>query len=58
MLFWESKLIHKLRGKSNNYFSYLACVPSLHYVGNMKAEDKTFHVMIMDLLGPSLEDLF
>ena len=51
MLFWESKLIHKLRGKTN--------VPNLHYVGDEKTEDgKHYHIMVMDLLGSSLEDLF
>lgn len=51
MLFWESKLIHKLRGKTE--------VPLLHFVGDEKTEDgKMFHVMVMDLLGKSLEDLF
>ncbi|CDW89714.1 UNKNOWN [Stylonychia lemnae] len=51
MLFWESKLIHKLRGKT--------CVPGLHYVGTDNSnESSQFHVMIMDMLGPSLEDLF
>ena len=51
MLFWESKLIHKLRGKTY--------VPFLHFVGDEKTEDgKAFHVMVMDLLGKSLEDLF
>jgi len=51
MLFWESKLIHKLRGKTH--------VPMLHFVGDEKTEDgKTYHVMVMDLLGKSLEDLF
>ena len=51
MLFWESKLIHKLRGKT--------AVPNLHFVGDEKTEDgKMFHVMVMDLLGKSLEDLF
>ena len=51
MLFWESKLIHKLRGKTH--------VPFLHFVGEEKAEDgKVYHVMVMDLLGKSLEDLF
>jgi serine/threonine protein kinase len=51
MLFWESKLIHKLRGKTQ--------VPLLHFVGDEKTEDgKMFHVMVMDLLGKSLEDLF
>jgi hypothetical protein len=67
MLYWESKLIHKLRGKSNiNLLIFgklltdvLACVPNLHFVGDEKTEDgKTFHVMVMDLLGKSLEDLF
>ena len=51
MLFWESKLIHKLRGKT--------FVPFLHFVGDEKSEDgKAYHVMVMDLLGKSLEDLF
>jgi len=51
MLFWESKLIHKLRGKTY--------VPDLHFVGDEKTEDgKLYHVMVMDLLGKSLEDLF
>lgn len=51
MLFWESKLIHKLRGKTN--------IPQLYYIGTDKANEKNpFHVMVMDMLGPSLEDLF
>lgn len=51
MLFWESKLIHKMRGKT--------FVPFLHFVGDEKTDDgKMFHVMVMDLLGKSLEDLF
>lgn len=52
MLFWESKLIHRLK-KSG-------CVPSLHYIGTDSKLEKTFscHIMVMDLLGPSLEDLF
>jgi hypothetical protein len=51
MLFWESKLIHKLRGKT--------FVPFLHFVGDEKTDDgKMYHVMVMDLLGKSLEDLF
>ncbi len=64
MLYWESKLIHKLRGKSKTYSNdnnciNIACVPNLHFVGDEKTEDnKTYHVMVMDLLGKSLEDLF
>lgn len=51
MLFWESKLIHKLRGKT--------CVPGLYYIGtDSSTPNQHFHVMVMDLLGPSLEDLF
>jgi len=51
MLFWESKLIHKLRGKT--------CVPSLYYIGtDSSVANNNFHVMVMDLLGPSIEDLF
>jgi len=34
-------------------------VPNLHFVGDEKTDDnKTYHVMVMDLLGKSLEDLF
>lgn len=60
MLFWEGKLIHKLRGKSKYLVTYCkAHVPHLHFVGDEKTEDgKQYHVMVMDLLGPSLEDLF
>jgi serine/threonine protein kinase len=51
MLFWESKLIHKLRGKTS--------VPSLYYIGtDNSVPNSSFHVMVMDMLGPSLEDLF
>ena len=64
MLFWESKLIHKLRGKSKRSINFqlsfwVACVPGLYYVGtDTSMEKQHFHVMVMDLLGPSLEDLF
>lgn len=41
MLFWESKLIHKLRGKT--------LVPGLYYIGtDNSVEGKSFHVMVMD----------
>jgi serine/threonine protein kinase len=41
MLFWESKLIHKLRNKTY--------VPNLHFVGDEKTDDgKVYHVMVMD----------
>ena len=34
-------------------------MPNLHFVGDEKSEDgKQYHVMVMDLLGKSLEDLF
>lgn len=34
-------------------------MPNLHFVGDEKQdENKVFHVMVMDLLGKSLEDLF
>ena len=37
----------------------LACVPSLYYVGTDTSQpNNNFHVMVMDLLGPSLEDVF
>ena len=51
MLFWESKIVHKLRGKTE--------VPNLYYIGtDNSVPGMSFHVMIMDLLGPSIEDLF
>ena len=50
MLFWESKLIHCLLEK--------AMVPKLYFVGDDTSDpNQHFHVMIMDQLGPSLEDL-
>ena len=51
MLMQESRLIHKLRGKTS--------VPHLHCSGNVKCTNsRTLHVIVMDLLGPSLEELF
>ena len=51
MLVWESRLIHKLRGKT--------AVPNLHASGNEKtATGRNYHIMVMDLLGNTLEDLF
>ena len=40
-------------------FSYTACVPGLYYIGTDSSNpNQHFHVMVMDMLGPSLEDLF
>ena len=51
MLFWESKIMNKLRGKSG--------IPNIHFVGNEKTVDgKVYHIIIMDLLGKSSEELF
>ena len=51
MLFWEAKLIHKMRGKLN--------LPHLHFVGEEKTNNgKFYYVMVMELLGKSLEELF
>ena len=37
----------------------IACVPGLYYIGtDSSVPNHQFHVMVMDLLGPSLEDLF
>jgi len=50
-LFWEHKLIKRLRDKT--------IVPHAIYIGTDKSnKNNVFHVMVMDLLGPSLEDLF
>jgi len=44
ILYWESKLIHILRGKT--------AIPNLHYVGEEKCKNgKSIHIMVMDLLG-------
>jgi predicted Ser/Thr protein kinase len=51
MLFWEAKLIHKLKGKTT--------VPNIQFVGDEKTKDgKMYRVMVMDMLGKSLADLF
>ena len=40
-------------------FLSTACVPGLYYIGtDSSVPNQQFHVMVMDLLGPSLEDLF
>ena len=50
-LFWEHKLIKKLKDKT--------LLPHAIYIGTDKShKNNHFHVMVMDLLGPSLEDLF
>ena len=37
----------------------VGCVPLLHYIGTDSATvGKNYHIMVMELLGPSLEDLF
>jgi len=34
-------------------------VPGLYYIGTYNSvPNQSFHVMVMDMLGPSLEDLF
>ena len=51
MLFWEAKLIHKLREKT--------MVPQLHYIGTEESNPQSIkHIMVMDILGKSLDDLF
>jgi len=50
-LFWEHKLIKRLKDKT--------IIPHTIYIGTDKSnKNNIFHVMVMDLLGPSLEDLF
>ena len=44
---------------TNSLYSYLACVPGLYYIGtDSSVPNQQFHVMVMDLLGPSLEEVF
>ena len=41
------------------WLPFVAYVPGLFYIGtDNSVPGKSFHVMVMDLLGPSLEDLF
>lgn len=41
------------------YFVYIANVPQLFYIGtDQSIPNYEFHVMVMELLGKSLEDLF
>ena len=43
-------MVHKMRGRVG--------VPNLHFVGDYRdLEGKWFHVMVMDLLGTSLDEL-
>lgn len=52
MLFWESKLMHKLKGKTQ--------VPQVFFIGTDQGGKNVFHkmaVMVMEMLGPSLIDL-
>ena len=50
-VFWEHKVLKKMRDKT--------LVPHVIYIGTDKSnKNNVFHVMVMDLLGPSLEDLF
>ena len=56
--------MHKLRGKSKSLSKYksklpLANVPELYYIGTDNSNPHSpIHIMVMDLLGPSIEDLF
>ena len=51
MLFWEGKILKQLKDKTS--------VPNVHFVGQERdANGKVFHVLIMDLLGKNLYELF
>lgn len=51
MIFWEGKLVHKLKGKT--------AVANLHGLGDHTTEDgKKHHIIVMDQLGKSLQDQF
>lgn len=53
MLFWESKIIKLLKSRD------VQSVFNVYFIGQEKSlEGLQIHVMIMDLLGPSLQDLF
>ena len=46
---WESKFLNKLQNKTY--------VPEVYHVSDMKVKGKLYRIMVMDLLGKSLEDL-
>ena len=54
MLFWESKMMSKLKSKTY--------IPNVYFTGtDRNKEVSKYHVlavMVMDMLGPNLEDLF
>ena len=50
MLFWESKIIKVLKGKT--------ALAGVHFVGQERTSTgKVYHIMIMDLLGDSLYEI-
>ena len=50
MLFWESKIIKVLKGKT--------ALAGVHFVGQERTSSgKVYHIMIMDLLGDSLYEI-
>ena len=54
------ELNHLLNCLLTKLCSYIAaCVPGLYYIGTDSSNpSQNFHVMVMDMLGPSIEDLF
>ena len=52
MLFWESKIIKALKGKTNG------AVGNIYYVGQeIDATGKIYNVLIMDLFGENLQQM-
>lgn len=52
-LFYESKLYMALQGGGNDVIK-IAGIPNIHWCGSQG----NYNIMIIDILGPSMEDLF